>query len=191
VQPLETPLTDCKQVSDRSSQIPGIVVAALLVEGQAIATSPFRAAFAQVRGMRPRDLAKLSLVADNIKQGSLEGFDGGQGIAVGQELADQLSIRAGDKITLVAPRGAVTPMGTVPQIKAYNVAAVFKIGMAEYDSTIIFMPLAEAQLYFKRNDDVTAIEVYTSDPDRVDRFRRLITDGAGRQIFMIDWRQRD
>src|SRR5215471_4703422 len=139
VQPLETPLTDWERVSDRISQIPGIVLAAPLVEGHAIATSRFRATFAVVRGMRPRDLAKLPSVADNIKQGSLEGFDGGQGIAVGQELADQLSIRAGDKITLVAPRGAVTPMGTVPQIKAYTVAAVFKIGMSEYDSMMIFM----------------------------------------------------
>jgi len=191
VQPLETPLTDWEQVSDRISQIPGILVAAPLVEGQALASSPFGAAGVLVRGVRASDLSKLPSVADNIKQGSLEGFDGGQGVAIGRRLADQLSIRAGDNITLVAPRGAVTPMGTMPRIKVYNVAAVFEIGMSEYDALIVFMPLAEAQAYFNRTGDVTAIEVHTNDPDHVDRFRRLITDGAGRQIFMVDWRQRN
>src|SRR5207248_3620854 len=130
-------------------------------------------------------------VANNIKQGSLKGFDEEQGVAIGRRLADQLSLRAGDNITLVAPRGAVTPMGTTPRIKVYKVAAVFEIGMSEYDAAFVFMPLPEAQLYFNRSGDVTAIEVYTADPDRIDRFRRLITEAAGRQIFMVDWRQRN
>ena len=100
-------------------------------------------------------------------------------------------MRAGDNITLVAPRGAVTPMGTTPRIKTYKVAAVFEIGMSEYDSAIVFMPLPEAQLYFNRAGDVTAIEIYTSNPDRIDNFRRLVSEAADRPIFMIDWRQRN
>ena len=75
-------------------------------------------------------------------------------------------MRAGDNVTLVAPRGAVTPMGTTPRIKVYKIAAVFEIGMSEYDAAFVFMPLAEAQAYFNRNNDVTAIEVYTDNPDR-------------------------
>jgi lipoprotein-releasing system permease protein len=82
-------------------------------------------------------------------------------------------------------------MGTTPRIKTYKVAAVFEIGMSEYDSAIVFMPLPEAQLYFNRAGDVTAIEVYTTNPDRIDNFRKLITEAAGRSIFMIDWRQRN
>ena len=112
-----------------------------------------------------------SSIANNIKQGTLEGFDAGQGIAIGSRLAEQLSLRAGDNLTLVAPRGAVTPMGTTPRIKAYKIAAVFEIGMSEYDTAFVFMPLTEAQAYFNRAGDVTAIEVYTDDPDRVDRYR--------------------
>jgi len=191
VQPLETPLTDWEPVSARIAQITGVILAAPLVEGQALASSPFGAAGVLVRGLRARDLAQLPSVANNIKQGSLEGFDEGQGVAIGRRLADQLSLRAGDNITLVAPRGAVTPMGTTPRIKVYKVAAVFEIGMSEYDAAFVFMPLREAQLYFNRSGDVTAIEVYTADPDRIDRFRRLITEAAGRQIFMVDWRQRN
>src|SRR5215475_13599451 len=191
VQPLETPLTDWEAVADRIAQVPGVTLAAPLVEGQALASSPFSAAGVLVRGVRARDLMKLPSIANNIKQGSLEGFDEGQGVAIGRRLADQLSIRAGDNITLVAPRGAVTPMGTTPRIKVYKVAAVFEIGMSEYDAAFVFMPLAEAQLYFNRTGDVTAIEVYTSNPDRIDRFRTLVAEAAGRPIYMIDWRQRN
>jgi len=191
VQPLETPLTDWEQVADRISAVPGIRLAAPLVEGQALASSPFSASGVLVRGYRLRDLARLPSIANNIKQGSLEGFDEGQGLAIGRRLADQLSIRTGDKVTLVSPRGAVTAFGTTPRIKVYPVAAVFEIGMSEYDATFVFMPLNEAQLYFNRTGDVTAIELYIDNPDRVDTYRRLIQEAAGRPIFMVDWRQRN
>jgi lipoprotein-releasing system permease protein len=94
-------------------------------------------------------------------------------------------------VTLVAPRGAVTPMGTTPRIKPYKIAAVFEIGMSEYDMSIIYMPLPESQAYFNRSGDVTAIEIYIDNPDRVERFRQLIPAAAERPIFMIDWRQRN
>jgi lipoprotein-releasing system permease protein len=191
IQPLESPLTDWEPVSDRIGQIPGIRLAAPIVEGQALASSPFNSAGVLVRGMRARDLVKLGSIDKNIKQGTLEGFDEGQGVAIGRRLADQLSLRAGDNVTLVAPRGAVTPMGTTPRIKSYKVAAVFEIGMSEYDASLLYMPLTESQAYFNRAGDVTAIEVYIDAPDRVDRFKEPVTAAAQRPIFMIDWRQRN
>jgi lipoprotein-releasing system permease protein len=191
VQPLESPLTDWEAVADRVSKVPGVRLAAPIVEGQALASSPFNSTGVLVRGIRSADLTKLTSIANNIKQGTLDGFDTGQGLAIGRRMSDQLSVRAGDNVTLVAPRGAVTPMGTTPRIKTYKVAAVFEIGMSEYDSSIVFMPMPEAQLYFNRAGDVTAIEVYTNNPDRVDNFRRLVTEAANRPIFMIDWRQRN
>ncbi|MGC1445728.1 MAG: lipoprotein-releasing ABC transporter permease subunit [Xanthobacteraceae bacterium] len=191
IQPLEQPLTDYADVAARVSKVNGVYLAAPLVEGQALASSPFNASGVVVRGMRGADLAKLTQVSKNIKQGTLDGFDDSQGIAIGSRLAEQLSVRAGDNLTLVAPRGAVTPMGTTPRIKAYKIAAVFEIGMSEYDSAFVFMPLTEAQAYFNRNGDVTAIEVYTDNPDRIDDFRRAVTEAAARPIYMVDWRQRN
>ena len=191
VQPLESPLTDWKEVADRINQVSGIRLAAPVVDGQALASSPFNASGVLVRGIRASDLDNITSVARNIKQGTLEGFDDGKGVAIGRRLADQLSVHAGDNITLVAPRGAVTPMGTTPRIKPYRVAAVFEIGMSEYDSGMVFMPLAEAQAYFNRANDVTAIEVYTTNPDRIDQFRKSVTEAAGRPIFLVDWRQRN
>jgi len=192
IQPLESPLTDWQAVAERVSQATGVRLAAPIVEGQALASSPFNASGVLVRGIRGADLTKLSSVASNIKFGTLDGFDEGQGIAIGKRLADQLSLRVGDSITLVAPRGAVTPMGTTPRIKSYKIAAIFEIGMSEYDAAFVFMPLPEAQAYFNRAGDVTSIEIYTDNPDRVDeRFRKLIHDTAGRPIYMIDWQHRN
>jgi lipoprotein-releasing system permease protein len=191
IQPLESPLTDWQQVAERIANAEGVKLAAPIVEGQALASSPFNASGVLVRGMRAADLGKLRSIATNIKQGTLDGFDENQGVVIGRRLADQLSLRAGDNLTLVAPRGAVTPMGTTPRIKSYKIAAVFEVGMSEYDAAFVFMPMPEAQAYFNRSGDVTAIEVYVDNPDRVDRYRKTVTDAAGRPIFVIDWRQRN
>ena len=191
VQPLESPMTDWKDVAERISQVAGIRLAAPVVDGQALGSSAFGASGVFVRGIRADDLNNLTSIAKNIKQGTLEGFDDGQAVAIGRRLADQLSLHAGDNITLGAPRGAVTPMGTAPRIKPYRVAAVFEIGMSEYDSSFVFMPLPEAQAYFNRNSDVTSIEVFTTNPDRIDVFRKAVTEAAGRPVFLVDWRQRN
>jgi lipoprotein-releasing system permease protein len=191
VQPLESPLTDWEVVSDRIARVPGITLVAPLVEGQALASSPFNASGVLVRGMRANDLMALPSIGNKIKKGTLEGFDEGQGVMIGRRLADQLSLTVGDNVTLFAPKGAVTPMGVTPRTKGYRVAAVFEIGMSEYDSSFVFMPLSEAQIYFNRAGDVTAIEIYTDNPDKVDRYRKLVAEAAGRPIFMVDWSQRN
>ena len=185
VQPIGTPLKDYDEVVQRLLKIKGISRAIPLVEGQALASSPFHAGGVLVRGVRETDLKGLPAIGSNIK------FDQGQGIVIGKRLADQLSVRAGDNVTLVSPRGAVTPMGTTPRIKTYKVAAIFEIGMSEYDSVFVFMPLTEAQAYFNRAGDVSAIEVYTDNADLIVQYRQAVNENAGRQVYIIDWRQRN
>jgi lipoprotein-releasing system permease protein len=191
VQPLESPLTDWKDVAERISQVQGVRLAAPVVDGQGLGSSPFNATGVFIRGIRADDLNNLAAIAKNMKQGTLEGFDDGQGIVIGRRLADQLSLHAGDMITLISPKGAVTPMGTTPRIKPYRIIGVFEIGMSEYDSSFVFMPLGEAQNYFNRGNDVSAIEVFTTNPDKIDVFRKTVTEAAGRPVFLVDWRQRN
>jgi lipoprotein-releasing system permease protein len=191
IQPLESPLTDWKEVTERVAKIDGIMLVSPVVEGQALASSPFNATGVLVRGVRGPDLARLPSIANRIKQGTLEGFDNVEGVAIGRRLADQLSVRVGDNVTLVHPKGASTPIGVMPRIKPYKIVAIFEVGMSEYDSAFVFMPITEAQAYFNRSGDVTAIEVYTNNPDRMDRFRELVAKAAERPIFMVDWRQRN
>jgi lipoprotein-releasing system permease protein len=190
VQPLESPLTDWKDVAERVGRAKGIRLAVPVVDGPALASAS-GASGVLVRGIRSDDLNKLGSIARNIKHGSIERFELGQGVAIGQRLADQLSLRVGDTITLVAQRGAVTPMGVMPRVKPYKIAAVFEIGMSEYDAGIVFMPLADAQGFFNRNQDVTAIEVFTDNPDHTDLYRKTVMEAAERPVFLVDWRRRN
>ena len=122
------------------SKVPGVTLALPLVEGQAFAAPLWLVRRAGARHSRD-DLKRLPGVEGHIIQGSLDGFNSGQGVAVGSKLAEHLSLRAGDKITIMAPHGAETPFGVTPRMKTYTVAAIFQIGMSTFDNTFIFMPL--------------------------------------------------
>ncbi|KSV69754.1 hypothetical protein N182_31730, partial [Sinorhizobium sp. GL2] len=118
-------------------------------------------------------------------------FASGSGVAIGSRMAEQLGITVGGTITLTSPNGDVTPLGMNPRVKAYTVSAIYEIGMSEYDATIIFMPLEEAQLFFNAEGLVQSIEIFVEHPDVVEELRQPIEDAAGRQIFITDWRDRN
>jgi lipoprotein-releasing system permease protein len=191
LQGVETPLTDYDAVTQRVSKVPGVSFALPLVEGQALASSPNNSAFTLVRGVREADLKRLPGVGGNIRQGSLSGFDAGQGAVVGARLAEHLRLRIGDKITLLAPGGAQTPFGVTPRRKSYTVAATFEVGMSNFDNTFLFLPLAEAQAYFNLDGQANVIEVYVDDPDHMDAMRDRIDPVLQRPMIDVDWRERD
>ncbi|MGN7291539.1 lipoprotein-releasing ABC transporter permease subunit [Rhizobium sp. SAFR-030] len=192
VQPVDQPLTDYAQLAQKFSAVPGVTMALPLVEGQTLASGKQGAGSgALVRGIRTEDIEKLKEVSGNIRSGDLTGFATGDGVLVGSRLAASLGIGAGDQITLVSPEGDVTPMGVTPRVKSYRVSGVFEIGMSEYDASIIYMPLAESQIYFNADGLVQSIELFLSDPDAIDEMRPKIEEAAGRQIFISDWRQRN
>jgi lipoprotein-releasing system permease protein len=191
VQPLESPLTDWQDVSARIGQVPGVRLVVPVVDGPALASSAQKASGVLIRGIRPDDLNKLASVASNIQSGSLEAFEQGQGVAIGRRLAEQLGLRADDPITLFAPGENLASKGITPRMKPFRVAAVFSTEMSEYDSVMVFLPLAEAQGYFNRANDVSAIEIFLdARPDRVDDFRKSVADAAGRPVYLVDWRRR-
>jgi lipoprotein-releasing system permease protein len=191
LQGVDTPLTDYQAVTDRVSKVPGVRFALPLVEGHALAFSPYSSSFALVRGVREADIKRLPGVAANIRQGTLDGFDDGQGAVVGARLAESLSLRIGDKITLLAPGGAQTPLGVMPRRKSYAVSAIFQAGMFQYDNTFIFLPQAEAQAYFNKDGQADVIEVYVDDPDHMDGMRDAIAPALQRPMIEVDWRDRD
>ena len=191
VQAMDQPLTDYADVTTRFSGVPGVKLAIPMVEGQALASSATNAGGVLVRGLRGEDLDKLAIVKNNIQAGSIADFDKSKGVVIGRRMAEQLGLSLGDVITLVSPRGAVTPMGTTPRIKGYPVTAIFEIGMSEYDGVMVFMPLSEAQAYFNKPQNVTSIEIYLDNPDDVASTRPDIEAAAERQILIQDWRQRN
>jgi len=192
VQAVDQPLSDYAGLTERFAAVPGVTMALPLVEGQTLASGREGAGSgALVRGIRPDDLTKLTVVSSNIRSGDMVGFATGQGVLIGSRMAAQLGLAAGDTITLVSPEGDVTPLGVNPRVKSYPVSGIFEIGMSEYDASIIYMPLEEAQLYFNVEGIVQSIELFISDPDAVDELRPKIEEAAGRQIFLTDWRQRN
>ena len=192
VQPIDQPLNDYAELAKKFRAVNGVTEAIPLVEGQTLASGQGGAGTgAYVRGIRAEDLADLRMVSGNIRSGDLVGFAAGEGVALGSRMADSLGLTVGDTITLIAPEGDVTPFGVTPRVKGYPVSAIFEVGMSEYDSTIIYMPLEEAQLYFNSEGTVQSIEIMISDPDNVDAMRGAIEQAAGRQIFITDWRQRN
>lgn len=182
-------VTDFDDVSARIEKIDGVVSATPMVEGQVMASSQRNAQGALVRGLHEKDLRRLKVVSDNVLLGSLDGFDQGDGVAVGDRLAKNLGLTVGDNITLLSPRGAITPFGTAPRVKAYRIAAIFQIGMSEYDSSFIFMPIHEAQQYFRTGDGVTALEVKVKDPDRVAALVNPVAETAGPCCDVITWQE--
>ena len=190
VQPIDGPLTDFADVTARLAGVPGVRAVVPYVEGQALISGPSGSSGVLARGMSAADLGKLALVAGTIREGGLDGFDTGGGIAIGTRLARSLGVSAGDPVTLVSPRGTVTPFGMTPRVQTYPVAAIFEIGMSEFDSSVVFMPFEEGQLYFNQEGQATAIEVYLDDPGRVAEFRPVLEEAAGRPAFILDWTQR-
>jgi lipoprotein-releasing system permease protein len=108
---------------------------------------------------------------------------------IGERLAQSLGLGVGDRITLISPRGPATPFGVAPRSKSYEIVATFLIGMAEYDSSFVFLPLEEAQRFFGLDNGVSAIEVMTAAPERIERFRQPVLQAAGPGVAVTDWRQ--
>jgi lipoprotein-releasing system permease protein len=185
------PFEDYAEVAARLSKVPGVVSALPLIEGQVMVSSNVQALGGLVRGIDEAGLKSLKLVAGNMRGGTLDGFDGQTGIAMGVKLANSLRVGLGDTVTLVSPRGATTPFGTAPRSKPYVISSLFELGMSEYDRMMIFMPLAEAQKYFAKGGEVDVLEMVVDNPENVDKYDADIKIAGGPTINVSDWRQRN
>lgn len=172
----------------RLKAIPGVTRAAPYVEGQVLANAGGVSLGALVRGFRTEDIASLEAVAETLADGTLDRFAEG-GVILGVRLAQRLGVGPGMAVTLIAPQGDVTPFGTTPRRKTYRVAGTFAIGMVEYDSTFIFMPLAEAQPFFNYDGAAQAIEIMVEDPDRVAQWFEPIRQTAPENTRLLDWQR--
>jgi lipoprotein-releasing system permease protein len=191
LQAVETRFTDWDEVSQKTAAVQGVRLAIPMVEGAAGISTQFGQSGVLVRGIRETDLVRLPGIAGNVKIGSVQGFDKEEGVAIGQRLAETLGVTVGDKVSLLIAKGAQTPFGVAPRIKAYKVAAIFSIGMSEFDNVFVYMPLAEAQSFFNRDNEATVVEVFVDDPEQMDQFRARLEQAVKRPMIVTDWRQRN
>ena len=185
------PLTEYDATAARIRTVPGVLSAIPVVDGQvALTDDRGNNAGGYVRGIRQADLQGLRAVSDHIVGGSLEAFAGPDAIAIGATLASRFGLAPGSKITLISPQGAATAFGTIPRVRAYTVAAIFQVGMNDYDSGYVFLPLEAAQVFFQQPDQATQIEVVVDDPERARPIGRAILAALGSEpVRIIDWQQ--
>ncbi|MHB8287404.1 MAG: lipoprotein-releasing ABC transporter permease subunit [Caulobacteraceae bacterium] len=179
----------------RLRAVPGVIEAIPVIEAQAGAIGPESSSGAIVRGMTPADVRASKIIASNIKDGSLAGFGdgdyGGDLVLVGARLADSLGVKAGDSVSLISFSGGATPFGTAPRRKSYTVGGIFSVGMSQYDAAYMYMPLAQAQLFFGRDANIDIVEVNLKNPDDIDRIKPAIVSAAGGGAIVTDWRDRN
>jgi lipoprotein-releasing system permease protein len=181
-------LADFDQLVDRLRGGDDVVAVTPLVTGQVMVTANRVASGALVRGIRPEDLAAREAIADHLQAGSVARLSEDQ-IAIGSRMAYRMALGLGDRLTLISPQGTATAFGTVPRMKAYEIGAIFEVGMFEYDNTLIFMPLEAAQLYFQLEERANELEVMVADPDRVAGYRRELAALVGNAGQLVDWQQ--
>ncbi len=191
VQATDMPLTDYEAVSQRLSAVPGVTLVIPMIEGAAGVSSPYNQSGALVRGIKEADLKRLPGISGRVVQGTLDGFEESGGVAIGQRLAESLGLRIGDPVTILTSKGASTPFGVAPRIKSYPVTAIFSIGMSEFDSSFVYLPLGEAQSYFGKDGEASVIEVFVDNPDGMDAIRPKLDHAIDRPAVMTDWRQRN
>jgi lipoprotein-releasing system permease protein len=182
-------LTNYDALALRVGKIEGVIRVTPMIEGQVMASANNQAKGAVVRGLRQVDIQARAILADNILQGSLGNFHGKNAVILGSRMARNLGLSIDDKITLISPKGTVTAFGTVPRMKAYKVVAIFNVGMHEYDSSFIFMPLPAAQIYFKLPQAVSYLDVVIKNPNRAPAMGRDVWHAIGNKGRVFDWQR--
>ena len=181
-------LSNFDALADRLRAADGVLDVTPLVTGQVMATAHGIASGALVNGIRPADLAARATIADHLLEGSIAHLTDDQ-IAIGSRMAYRMGLGLGDRLTLISPQGTPTAFGTVPRVKAYQIGAIFEVGMYEYDSTLVYMPLEAAQLYFQLDDRANQLEIMVADPDRVAAYRQELAPLVGDAGQLVDWQQ--
>ena len=182
-------LADFDALAERVRRVPGVLAVRPQVEGQAMASGPNNASGALVRGIRPDDLSRHATLANGVRAGRIADLADESAVMIGSRMAQRLGLGVGDAVTLIAPRGSVTAFGSVPRSKAYRVAAVFEIGMYEYDNNFIYMGLEQAQLFFRFPNTVTSLEVMVGDPNAVRATVARLASAVGPGGRIYDWQQ--
>ena len=181
-------MTDFDELADKIRGLEGVIKVNPIIEGQVMATAKKGASGAVVRGFRKDDLIARSIVSENIKGGSFDNFDKNS-IIIGTRLARKLGAVIGQDVTLISPKGNVTAFGTIPRMRKYKLAAIFEIGMYEYDSGFVFMTLPAAQVYFKMPKAISNLEVSVVHPDKALAIGRNIPPLTDRPLRVHDWQR--
>ncbi|MES2289386.1 MAG: lipoprotein-releasing ABC transporter permease subunit [Pseudomonadota bacterium] len=180
-------LPEWQKIAEMARKTPGVTSAVPLIEQPLMATFNGRVEGVLVRGERLEDIRgnkTLQLKAGKMSEIAV----GSRNVAIGSVLASQLGAQVGSEISLISPDGQTTPFGSMPRIVSYRVAAIFEIGVYDYDKAFVIMPIPDAQQLLLLGDSVGMVEVQTVDADRVGTILAPLTEKVGGTAIVTDWR---
>lgn len=189
VQGYDGRLPDWQSVVAQARKTPGVTEATPLIEQPLMASYDGRVEAVLARGMRVEDIRANQTIRSKVLAGSLTALKpGSDNVAIGARLAESLGAQVGGEISLISPQGQTTPFGTVPRIVSYRVAAIFEVGVYDYDKAFVIMPIEDAQTLLMLGDAVGMIEVKTVDPDNVAAILAPLARAVQGKAVITDWR---
>ena len=186
-------IKEYKKYSEYLSHLSGVHSASPIIQGQVLATANDKHSGVMVRGINLKDIKNKSLIADNIVMGDFwnaaDSLSKSNSVIIGSQMAKSMKLLPGDTIRLISPKTSRTFFGDMPRIKDYTITGIFEVGMLEYDSSTIFMPLSAAQTYFKSKNTVSNIEIIIRSPKNIDIVKADIKKHLGDDFYIIDWKE--
>ncbi|WP_265562606.1 lipoprotein-releasing ABC transporter permease subunit [Sphingomicrobium arenosum] len=190
VQGYDGRLDDWEGIAQEAMTLPGVTGATPLIEQPLMASSNGRVEGILLRGVRVEDIRSNELITENVTAGSIaELVPGSNNVAIGGRLANALGAYPGAEISLISPEGRSTPVGTVPRIVTYRVAAIFEVGVYDYDKAFVVMPIEDAQTMLMLGDAVAMVEIEVDQPDKVDQIIAPLMPSLTGKGVVVDWRQ--
>jgi len=184
---------DYERVARDTSTVEGVVAATPFIYSQVMVNSQGSVSGSVMRGIDTATAGRVIALDRMIKRGSLQSLDtlheGLPAIIMGKELSRMLAVQPGDSVTAVSPMGKLTPVGRVPQNRKFKVTAIFESGMYEYDATMVYVSLKEAQDFVGLDNRATGVEVKVTDVYKADQVGSAVTSKLGYPFWAKDWKQ--
>ena len=173
------------------AELPMVIAVTPQIEGQAMVTANAVNLGAVVRGVRWSDLAVRKPLWSSLDEAEIAEFRDKGSVLIGQTMAFKMGLKAGDVITLTAAKGEATAFGTLPKRRRFEIAGIFDVGMHEYDSSFVFMPLGVAGKFFGLGERASGLEIYTSAPQQIAGLRAVIAEDLAPGLRAFDWLERN
>jgi lipoprotein-releasing system permease protein len=181
-------LTSWQAIAATSRQHPNVLAAAPYVQAQGMLSFDQQVRGVLVRGIQPEAEEKVADFERHMKAGKLAALRAGEfGIILGGELARALQVIPGDKVTLIAPQGLVTPAAILPRLKQFRVVGIFEVGMFEFDSGLALIHMEDAQKLYRMDDRVSGVRLKVDDLFAAPRIARELLGMLGADVWISDW----
>lgn len=189
------PMEGYQSLMERMKQLPGVQAATPFIYNQVMLSTGRTVSGVVLRGIDPVTDRQVTRLSRAVVQGGMEqlepsaGSGDDPGVMIGRELARHLNLSLGDRVNVVSPLGSITPLGMMPKLKPFRVTAIFNTGMFEYDSTLAYVSLNQAQRFFDLGDTVTGIQLKVADVYATTELSQRINREFGPELYARDWMQ--